>query len=159
MATDTDAAASGGGVLRVEGIDHVALAVRNVTAAARWYQEVLGFERRYAEVWGDFPAVVGAGATCLALFPVGTDHPLPPPSRGTLAVRHVAFRVDRENFARAQVELRARGIAYTAEDHAAALSVYFTDPDGHQLEITTYERGAGADPGWDGWAPAHGAGS
>lgn len=141
-------------MLRVEAIDHVALAVRDVAAAARWYQEVLGLERRYAEVWGDFPAVVCAGATCLALFPVGTDRPLPPPPRGTLAVRHVAFRVDRENFARAQATLRARGIAYAAEDHAAALSVYFADPDGHQLEITTYERGAGPDPGWGGWAPA-----
>ena len=141
-------------MLRVEGIDHVALAVRDVAAATRWYQDVLGLERRYAEVWGDFPAVVCAGTTCLALFAVGTDRPLPPPPRGTLAVRHVAFRVDRENFARAQATLRARGIAYTAEDHTAALSVYFTDPDGHQLEITTYERGDGPDPGWGKWAPA-----
>ena len=50
--------------------------------------------------------------------------------------------------------LRARGLAYTVEDHAAALWVYFVDPDGHQLEITTYERGAGPDPGWGGWTPA-----
>ena len=141
-------------MLRVEGIDHVALAVRDVAAAARWYQEVLGLERRYAEVWGDFPTVVCAGITCLALFPVGTDSPLPPPPRGTLAMRHVAFRVDRENFARAQATLRARGIAYTAEDHAAALSVYFADPDGHRLEITTYERGAGPDADFGGWTPA-----
>ena len=140
-------------MLRVEGIDHVALAVRDAAAAARWYQEVLGLELRYTEVWGDFPAVVCAGETCLSLFPVGTDDPLPPPPRGTLAVRHVAFRVDGENFARAQAVLRSHGIAYTAEDHTAALSVYFTDPDGHRLEITTYERGAGPEPGWGGWTP------
>lgn len=140
-------------MFHVEGIDHVALAVRDVAAAARWYQDVLGLERRYAEVWGDFPAVVCAGSTCLALFPVGTAHPSPPPPRGTLAMRHVAFRVDRVNFGQAQAALRARGIAFRAEDHAAALSVYFTDPDGHQLEITTYERGAGPDPAW-GWPPA-----
>ena len=138
-------------MFRIEGIDHVALAVRDVAASARWYQEVLGLERRFEAVWGDFPAVVGAGTTSLALFPVGTDHPLPPPPRGTLAMRHVAFRTDRENFARAQAALRARGIAFTGQDHAAALSVYFTDPDGHQLEITTYERNAGPDPEWAGW--------
>ena len=135
-------------MFRVEGIDHVALAVRDVAASARWYGELLGLERRFADVWGDFPAVVCAGTTCLALFPVGTDHPLPPPPRGTIAVRHVAFRVDRENFARAQAALAARGIAYSVQDHDAALSVYFTDPDGHQLEITTYERGDGPDPAW-----------
>jgi catechol 2,3-dioxygenase-like lactoylglutathione lyase family enzyme len=139
-------------MFHVEGIDHVALAVRDVAASARWYGEVLGLERRYAEVWGDFPAVVCAGATCLALFPVGTDTPQPPPPRGTLAMRHLAFRVDRDNFARAQAALRARGIAFTAQDHAAALSVYFTDPDGHQLEITTYEHGGGPDAAW-GWPP------
>ena len=138
-------------MFRVEGIDHVALAVRDVPASARWYAEVLGLERRFADVWGDFPAVVCAGVTCLALFPVGTDRPQPPPARGTLAMRHVAFRVDRVNFARAQAALVARGIAYRVEDHAAALSLYFADPDGHQLEITTYERGAGPDPAW-GWA-------
>lgn len=140
-------------MFRTEGLDHVALAVRDVAASARWYGDVLGLERRFAEVWGDFPAVVCAGPTCLALFPVGTDHPQPPPPRGTLAVRHVAFRVDRENFARAQVALGTWGIPYTTADHAAALSVYFTDPDGHALEITTYERGAGPDPEW-GWQSA-----
>lgn len=139
-------------MFRTEGIDHVALAVRDVAASARWYAEVLGLERRFAEVWGDFPAVVCAGSTCLALFPLGTDRPQPPPPRGTLAVRHVAFRVDRTNFARAQAALRKRGIAFTTADHAAALSVYFADPDGHQLEITTYERGAGPDRDWA-WPP------
>ena len=130
----------------MDGIDHVALAVRDVGASARWYAEVLGLERRYEEVWGDFPAVVCAGDTCVALFPVGTEHPQPPPPRDTLTMRHLAFRVDRDNFARAQAALRERGIAFTAEDHTAALSIYFTDPDGHRLEITTYdldaERGA-----------------
>jgi len=54
--------------------------------------------------------------------------------------------VNRENFARAPEALRARGIPFTAEDHAAALSVYFADPDAHRLEITTYGRSAGPDP-------------
>ena len=138
---------------RLDGIDHGALAVRDVAASARWYAEVLGLERRYAEVWGDYPAVVCVGPTCVALFPVGTDRPLPPPPREALAVRHVAFRADRANFAAAQAALRARGVPFTAQDHAAALSIYLTDPDGHQLEITTYERGSGPDPSWN-WPPA-----
>ena len=141
-------------MFHVEGLDHVALAVRDVHATVRWYQDVLGLERRFEAVWGDHPAVVGAGTTGLAFFPVGTATPLPPPPRGTLAVRHIAFRTDRENFARAHDALRARGIAYTTADHTAALSLYFTDPDGHQLELTTYERGTGPDPAWPGWAAA-----
>lgn len=126
-------------MFRVEGIDHVALTVRDVARSVAWYREVLGLERRHEEVWGDFPAVVGAGTTALALFPTRVPEPGPPPGRDVLSVRHIAFRVDGDTFARARAHLEARGIAPTFEDHTAAHSLYFTDPDGHQLEITTYE--------------------
>jgi catechol 2,3-dioxygenase-like lactoylglutathione lyase family enzyme len=57
-------------VIRLESIDHVALAVRDVEASARWYVDVLGLSRLHQDVWGSFPAVVGAGGTALALFPM-----------------------------------------------------------------------------------------
>ena len=126
-------------MLRVEGLDHVALTVRDVSRSVAWYQDVLGLERRYEAVWGDFPAIVGAGTTALALFPTPVPTPAPPPGRDVLSVRHIAFRVDRATFDRARGELEARGLAPTFQDHTAAHSLYFADPDGHQLEITTYE--------------------
>jgi catechol 2,3-dioxygenase-like lactoylglutathione lyase family enzyme len=126
-------------MLRVEGLDHVALTVRDVPRSVAWYRDVLGLERRYEEVWGDFPAVVGVGTTALALFPAPVPAPAPPPGRDVLSVRHIAFRVDRETFDRARGELEARGLAPTFQDHTAAHSLYFPDPDGHQLEITTYD--------------------
>jgi catechol 2,3-dioxygenase-like lactoylglutathione lyase family enzyme len=126
-------------MLRVEGIDHVALTVRDVPRSVAWYRDVLGLERRYEDVWGDHPAVVGAGTTALALFPTRVPAPGPPPGREVLSVRHIAFRVDRAAFARARSHLEACGIVPTFEDHGAAHSLYFADPDGHQLEITTYE--------------------
>ena len=126
-------------MFQLEGIDHVALAVRDVERSARWYQDVLGLSRLHREVWGSFPAVVGVGTTSLALFPVASGRPDGPPGRETICVRHVAFRVDRRNFERAQAELRARGIELEFQDHQIAHSIYLRDPDGHQLEITTYE--------------------
>ena len=54
-------------MLRVEGLDHVALTVRDVSRSVAWYQDVLGLERRYVAVWGDFPAIDGAGAAEIAL--------------------------------------------------------------------------------------------
>jgi catechol-2,3-dioxygenase len=42
-------------------------------------------------------------------------------------------------FERARHDLHERGIAITFADHTAAHSIYFTDPDGHELEITTYD--------------------
>ncbi len=38
-------------------------------------------------------------------------------------------------------ELEDRGIQFDFEDHEIAHSIYFHDPDSHQLEITTYELG------------------
>jgi catechol 2,3-dioxygenase-like lactoylglutathione lyase family enzyme len=125
-------------MLRVEGIDHVALTVSDVPRSVAWYRDVLGLERRYADVWGDYPAVVGAGTTALALFPAAVPT-TGAPGREVLAVRHIAFRVDRVAFAQARSHLEACGIVPTFEDHAIAHSLHFADPDGHQLEITTYE--------------------
>jgi catechol 2,3-dioxygenase-like lactoylglutathione lyase family enzyme len=51
----------------------------------------------------------------------------------------VAFRVDRENFEAAQADLERRGISFEFSDHGAAHSIYFLDPDGLRLELTTYE--------------------
>lgn len=126
-------------MFQLECIDHVALLVRDVEDSVRWYQEVLGLDRLHEGVWGNLPAVVGKGGTSLALFPVASPDPNPPPGRDTICFRHVAFRVDRANFRVAQEEMNRRGIVFSFQDHEIAHSIYFQDPDGHQLEITTYE--------------------
>ncbi len=127
--------------MELEGIDHVALAVRDVRSSVRWYQDVLGLERLYEEAWGDYPAIVGIGGTAIALFPVQGSHPKPRPAGDVLAMRHVAFRADAENFATVQRELTARGLEFEFQDHGIAHSIYFHDPDGHEIEITTYAPG------------------
>ena len=121
----------------MQGLDHVALAVRDQAASERWYREVLGLQRLYEEEWGDMPMFLMAGGSGLALFPVrdGEDGSEPPAVR----VLHVAFRVDRANFASAKASLESRGILFRFADHGVAHSIYFQDPDGHSLELTTYE--------------------
>jgi catechol 2,3-dioxygenase len=123
----------------VEGIDHIALAVRDVERSVAWYRDVLGLERRYEEAWGSYPAMVGIRTTSIALFPVEGAQPKASPGRDVLAMRHFAFRTDRVNFDRARRELGQRGIPVQAEHHGISESLYFQDPDGHELEITTYE--------------------
>ena len=54
---------------------------------------------------------------------------------------HLAFRASGEQFLAAQDDLRARGIPFEFQDHEISHSIYFRDPDGHELEITTYELG------------------
>ena len=122
----------------IDGLDHVAIAVSDVPRSVAWYQDVLGLERLHANAWGDLPAVVGAGSSGLALFPVQGPSPKPRPGRDVLTMRHVAFRVDAENYARAKAALAARGIAFEEQDHQISRSIYLHDPDGHEVELTTY---------------------
>ena len=121
--------------MKLDGIDHVALAVPDVARTVAWYGEVLGFERRYEEAWGGVPAFIGKGTTALALFPrKGT-----PAEKQDGPFLHLALRADRAEFVRAQKELRAKGIQFLFEDHGIAHSIYFRDLNDLPLEITTYE--------------------
>jgi catechol 2,3-dioxygenase-like lactoylglutathione lyase family enzyme len=124
---------------RIEGIDHVALTVRDLEASIAWYQEVLGLERPH-NAWNNNPAVLCAGDTCVALFAARTDNPAETPDiYTTIVMKHLAFRVDRPNFEAAQTTLRARGIDFKFADHDISHSIYFNDLSGHLLEITTYD--------------------
>jgi catechol 2,3-dioxygenase-like lactoylglutathione lyase family enzyme len=124
--------------MQLEGLDHVALAVRDVDASVNWYLEVLGLERQHEGAWDGVPIFVGKGASGIALFPA-SEAKLSLGKSDPARFLHLAWRADRENFQRAQGELKERGIAFHFEDHGIAHSIYFRDPDGHALEITTYE--------------------
>jgi catechol 2,3-dioxygenase-like lactoylglutathione lyase family enzyme len=128
-------------------IDHVELFVPDRYEAAAWYERVLGLKilREY-EGWASDPRgplMISSddGVTKLALFEGR-------PSAPDGGFRRVAFRADAEGFEACLRRLSSlqvpdsRGGPMTDAsviDHANAFSVYFSDPYGHQLEITTYD--------------------
>lgn len=124
-------------MIDLEGIDHVALSVRDVERSAQWYIEVLGFKRLHEGMWNGVPVFIGKGSTALALFPVGEKLAASAPAE--IRMLHLALRANRKNFLAAQKELKQRGIEFEFQDHEISHSIYFRDPDGHRLEITTYE--------------------
>jgi catechol 2,3-dioxygenase-like lactoylglutathione lyase family enzyme len=125
--------------MKLEGIDHVAMGVRDIECSAKWYIDVLGFERLHEGMWNGVPTFIGKGNTGIALFPAHQEWK--PSDRREIRMLHLAFRADRENFLAAQRELEKRGIKFEFQDHEISHSIYFRDPDGHQLEITTYDVG------------------
>jgi len=125
--------------MQLEGIDHVALGVHDIELSVKWYIEVLGFERLHEGMWNGVPTFIGKGNTGLALFPANPNAKSTSSSHRELWMLHLAFRANRENFVAAQRELEKRGIGFEFQDHEISHSIYFRDPDGHQLEITTYE--------------------
>ena len=125
--------------MELEGIDHVALGVRDIARSVKWYTEVLGFERLHEGMWDGVPTFIGKGNTGLALFPASAEAKSAAQGRHEIRMLHLAFRANRENFLVAQRELQKRGTKFEFQDHEISHSIYFHDPDGHQLEITTYD--------------------
>lgn len=126
---------------KVLQIDHVELFVPNRYEAASWYERVLGLQIvPECESWavGGGPLMISSdgGSTKLALF-----EGEPAASSRTAAFLRVAFRVTAAGF----VEFLERNPDLVTKDavvdHQLSYSVYFTDPWGHQLEVTTYEYG------------------
>jgi hypothetical protein len=85
------------------------------------------------------------GSTKLALF---EGRPAPEPLGVTAAFHRVAFRVTAGGFAEfirrlpdlSLTDARQRQVtADSVVDHRQAYSIYFDDPYGHALEVTTYD--------------------
>jgi catechol 2,3-dioxygenase-like lactoylglutathione lyase family enzyme len=123
--------------MQLEGIDHVAMGVRDIERSAKWYIDILGFERFHEGMWKGVPTFIGKRNTGIALFPA--SHEAKTSGHREIRMLHLAFRADQKNFLAAQRELEKRGIEFEFQDHEISHSIYFRDPDGHQLEITTYE--------------------
>jgi catechol 2,3-dioxygenase len=139
-------------MFKVEQIDHVELFVPDRQEGARWYERTLGLavipelEHWAEDAQGPLMISCGGG-TKLALF-AGE----PPGSRPTAGFHRVAFRVDGPRFfefleqtenvpvpADADGEESQEVRPPVLRDHGKSFSVYFRDPWGHPLEVTTYD--------------------
>ncbi len=122
--------------MKLETLDHVGLVVSDVNRSIEWYQRVLGLERVYQKVWGNYPAVLVRGGSGVALFPGGG---MPIQASTFDSLPHVGFRTSGRDYEEARSELQARGIDFRESDHKVARSIYLLDPDAHLIEITTYD--------------------
>ena len=123
--------------MQLRRLDHVSLNVSDRTRSITWYRDVLGLEQRGEPRRDDWPLFMGEFGACVALFQAQVNTPERQPE--STGLRHVAFMVGRDDLAAAQTRLRERGVEFRFEDHGNAHSIYFPDPDGNVIELTTYE--------------------
>jgi catechol 2,3-dioxygenase-like lactoylglutathione lyase family enzyme len=137
------------GEFQVEQIDHVELYVPGRFAAASWYQKVLGLEIVAGyEHWADNlegPLMISSdgGRTKLALFRGPSQA-----GKDITGIIRVAFRVDAAGFIDFLASVPRLGLkdrlgrtvtADLVKDHDQSFSIYFCDPYGNLLEVTTYD--------------------
>jgi catechol 2,3-dioxygenase-like lactoylglutathione lyase family enzyme len=122
--------------MNLEQIDHVALRCASLEASKEWYMSILGFEHVYPGHSSGIPIILRLGSTFITLFPQKEAQQAAANGR----VWHLAFRAATyADFREAQIDLQAQGVAFQFQDHEISHSIYFSDPDGILLEITTYD--------------------
>lgn len=124
-------------------LDHTILEVSDLRPAVSFYRDVLGLQHRGRT--GPFEVMLITSDLAIDLYEVTVP-----------ASRHLAFALDRSTFEETFGRIRDAGIAYgdgpgrvdnmrgpgrSSGVHGATDSVYFRDPDGHVLEILTYDAG------------------
>jgi lactoylglutathione lyase len=116
-------------MLPIRGVYEIAIRVKHLTAAEAFYREVLGLEvglRDERRNWLFLRA--GGDAGIIVLQEDGGEWPR----------QHFAFTVEERDIDRAADYLRSRGVAVDGphfHQWMPAKSIYFSDPDGHDLEL------------------------
>ena len=130
--------------------DHVAIGVTDLAVSVKWYKAVLGcvdFMQHERTFVGDDLAFLRQGGVYLALLALGTGVR---PLRGSRAQKgHFAIRVDDGTFwhlhkllplllekHRAHAE---QPVDVLCDGFAVQVSMSFYDPDGNEVEITTWD--------------------
>lgn len=122
-------------MIEMNGIDHYAIHVRDLQRSADWYEQILGFRilHKWNTTW-----MVGRGNIKVGLFLRPDAQPIGDPEV-LIHISHVAFAVDGDKFDAAHQALVAAGVQVEGpDDSGIAYGLFFKDPDGHELELTTY---------------------
>ena len=124
--------------MRITGMNHAVLYVRDARRTARFYEQVLGFVPVIVDDAGRF-AFLRAGASQnhhdVAFFTVGEEAG-PPTDGGWVGLYHVAWEVPTlDDLVAARDRLAEAGALVGMSDHGPNKSLYAKDPDGLEFEV------------------------
>ncbi|NIF19638.1 fosfomycin resistance glutathione transferase [Pantoea sp. Cy-639] len=110
----------------LNGFNHLTLAVSSLPGSIDFYQRLLGFTLKARWANGAY-LCLGELWLCLSLDPLEGR----PAQHG---YTHYAFSIDQQDFAAFGQHLRTHDVRLWRQDKSEGDSLYFLDPDGHQLE-------------------------
>jgi catechol 2,3-dioxygenase-like lactoylglutathione lyase family enzyme len=126
--------------IQLDGINHFALNVRNMDRAEAFYTGVLGFPViTRTETRGGLKHVeVDAGNVAIALFESPElDLTAAQKTMTDDGYLHFAFGAPYDRYESTLQALKGNGVVMDGDprDWGNGISIYFPDPDGHQIEI------------------------
>jgi catechol 2,3-dioxygenase-like lactoylglutathione lyase family enzyme len=126
--------------IKVLGIDHVALSVKDLDKSVEFYTKILGLkitEREYSKPGIEYFLDCGTSLIGLIQGDVkGDHHEL---QDGGIGGNHVSFRVNTKDFDKVCEEVKNLGLEITYQKkREKSWSLYFKDLDGNKLEITAW---------------------
>jgi len=134
----------------IHGLHHFAYRCRDAEETRRFYEDVLGLplvhliRADHVPSTGEYCPYVHVffrmtDGSCLAFFDLGDDQAAEPSPNTPAWVNHLALRVGSlAELETAKRRLEARGIEVIGiTDHEFVRSIYFFDPNGYRLELTT----------------------
>lgn len=123
--------------MKLNGIHHIALNVRDLDRAEAFYTDVLGFSVMERFSKGLRHIMLDTGNSAIALFEApDLDTKSSTDLMSETGFMHFAFRADKDQFDAIVEELCLKvDIDEGPVERGNGMSVYFNDPDGNHLEI------------------------
>jgi catechol 2,3-dioxygenase-like lactoylglutathione lyase family enzyme len=115
--------------LKVTGIDHVVLHVKDLSRSKKFYVELLGMEVEHEYSWGAF---LCCGKQMVALFEVEKGEKI----HAGDEMNHMALRLKSGDYEKVRAVLEEQGVKVSGR-RGDPHCIYFSDPDGHRLQLLT----------------------
>jgi catechol 2,3-dioxygenase-like lactoylglutathione lyase family enzyme len=135
--------------LKITELDHIVLNVSDIDRALQFYCEVLGLQPERVDEFRagkvGFPSVRINRDTIIDLFPMREQDPnITGGEKAGGNLNHFCLVVEKEDFSGLTDYLRERGVTIREGPisrwgaRGRAISVYFLDPEGNEIEIRCY---------------------
>ena len=117
--------------LKVTGIDHVVLHVKDLARSRKFYVGFLGMEVEHESSWQLF---LKCGKQGVALFEAEDGEEI----HGGSEVNHMAMQLKSGGYEKVKALLEGAGCKVSGR-RGDPRCIYFSDPDGHRLQLLTPE--------------------
>ncbi len=134
-------------MIKVQGIDHVAINVRDIDKAVEFYRKVIGLKVTTREP--SKPGIeyfLDCGGSLIGLIQAKELHKLHPFENEGLGANHFSFRIHAKDFDAMIQHLESHAVRIEfAKKRPKSWSLYFYDLDGNKLEMTAWPLEDGMD--------------